>query len=117
MTRFLHWRKMTWTLALWSGLMAAWLVTTAFVNSDAAATCANDPEVGSGALEQQDCITAAGTGIDVGAPWIVALWLVGGGLLGILWFTSRPLWRQGHGMRLRRLASPLTLSEKRAARG
>jgi hypothetical protein len=115
MTRFLHWRKMTWTLVLWSGLMTAWLVATAFVSSDAAATCATAPGVTS-ALETQDCINAAGTGIDVGALWIVGLWLVGSGLLGLLWFTSRPLWRQGHGMRFRRLGSPLTLEEKRTAR-
>ena len=26
MTKFLHWRKMTWALVLWSVAMAAWLV-------------------------------------------------------------------------------------------
>jgi hypothetical protein len=26
MTRFLHWRKMTWALVLWSVAMATWLV-------------------------------------------------------------------------------------------
>ena len=93
MTRFLHWRKMTWTLGVWSALMAGWLVASAFVTSPAASGMMN----------------ASGA-------WIVAFWLVGVGLLGILWFTTRPLWRQGHGARFRRLSSPLTLVEKRAAR-
>ena len=26
MTNFLHWRKTTWALVLWSGLMATWIV-------------------------------------------------------------------------------------------
>jgi hypothetical protein len=55
--------------------------------------------------------------MNAGVAWIVALWLVGVGLLGVLWYATRPLWRQGHGARFRRLSSPLTLAEKRAARG
>jgi hypothetical protein len=94
MTRFLHWRKMTWTFAVWSALMAGWLVASAFVSSPAASGMMN----------------ASGA-------WIISLWLVGVGFLGILWFTTRPLGRQGHGARFRRLSSPLTLAEKRAARG
>ncbi len=29
MSRFLHWRKMTWALVLWSGYIATWMVVTA----------------------------------------------------------------------------------------
>ncbi len=28
MTNFLHWRKMTWALVLWSGYIATWAVVT-----------------------------------------------------------------------------------------
>ena len=28
MTSFLHWRKMTWALVLWSGYVATWAVMT-----------------------------------------------------------------------------------------
>jgi hypothetical protein len=94
MTRFLHWRKMTWTFAVLSALMAGWLVTSVFISSHAASGIMN-----------------------AGVAWIVALWLVGVGLLGVVWYATRPLWRQGHGARFRRLGSPLTLAEKRAARG
>jgi hypothetical protein len=45
-----------------------------------------------------------------GGPFVfvVALWAVGLVVLTTLWFMSRPLWRQGHGVRLRRLRSPGT---------
>ena len=29
MTNFLHWRKMTWTLVLWSAYIVVWAVITA----------------------------------------------------------------------------------------
>jgi hypothetical protein len=28
MTNFLHWRKMTWALVLWSGYIATWMLIT-----------------------------------------------------------------------------------------
>jgi hypothetical protein len=28
MTNFLHWRKMTWALVLWSGYLPAWMAVT-----------------------------------------------------------------------------------------
>ncbi len=33
--------------------------------------------------------------------------LVGAVVLSVVWFGTRPLWRQGHGIRFRRLQSPL----------
>ena len=35
-----------------------------------------------------------------------ALWMAGLVVLTVVWFMSRPLWRQGHGARIRRLRSP-----------
>jgi hypothetical protein len=37
---------------------------------------------------------------------ISALWLAGLLVMTVVWFMSRPLWRQGHGARVRRLRSP-----------
>jgi hypothetical protein len=71
MTRFLHWRKMTWAILLWSGAMLTWLAGT-------------EPGVALGAL----------------------LWFLGFVVLSLIWFMSRPLWRQGHGARFRRLRAP-----------
>jgi hypothetical protein len=70
MTRFLHWRKMTWTIVLWGVAMTAWLIV-------------------SGAV----------------VPSLL-MWSFGTVLLSGIWFVSRPLWRQGHGVRIRRLRSP-----------
>jgi hypothetical protein len=70
MTRFLHWRKMTWAILLGSVAMAAWMI-------------------GGGAV-----------------VLIAFLWSFGIAFLGLIWFQTRPLWRQGHGLRIRRLRSP-----------
>ena len=70
MTRFLHWRKMTWVILLWGVAMTAWLIV-------------------SGAV----------------VPSLL-MWSFGTVLLTLLWFLTRPLWRHGHGLRIRRLRSP-----------
>jgi hypothetical protein len=66
MTRFLHWRKMTWAILLWNAAMIVLLVSGGFV-----------------------------------LAFIV--WSLGLIALSSMWFGSRPLWRVGHGARLRRL--------------
>ena len=49
------------------------------------------------------------------SAWLIAggavmtsflLWSFGTVLLTLLWFITRPLWRQGHGVRIRRLRTP-----------
>jgi hypothetical protein len=104
MKRFLHWRKMTWVIAAWSGAMLAWLVTTVATARDVTADCAIDSTgVAASALTSRECLDAAGLGTGGSAMLISALWLLGvGGLTGV-WLLTRPLWRQGHGARLRRL--------------
>ena len=70
MTRFLHWRKMTWAILFWGVAMSAWLIAGGAVMTS------------------------------------FLLWSFGTVLLTLLWFMTRPLWRQGHGFRIRRLPSP-----------
>ena len=70
MTRFVHWRKMTWVILFWGVAMTAWLIA-------------------SGAV----------------VPSLL-MWSFGTVLLTMLWFLTRPLWRQGRGFRIRRLRSP-----------
>jgi hypothetical protein len=43
-----------------------------------------------------------------GGTTAIVTWLVGTALLSVVWFGTRPLWRQGHGVRFRRLRAPLT---------
>jgi hypothetical protein len=103
-TRFRHWRKMTWAIVLWSGAMAAWLAIGSLGTTDVAAACATDSAgVVASALTRQECINAAGMGEGARAIVLAGLWALGSVVLGVLWFLTRPLWRQGHGARLRRL--------------
>jgi hypothetical protein len=103
MTRFLHWRKMTWAIVVWSGAMLAWLIGS--VSSSSANDCTTDFGAASGFLTKQACLDASGGGIGVGVALISSLWFLGVVVLSLIWFMSRPLWRQGHGARLRRLQS------------
>lgn len=104
MKRFLHWRKMTWAFVVWTGLMGAWLVIGALTASNVALDCATDSAgVAASALTRQECIESAGLGSAGRAVVLGALWLVGLLVLTVIWFMTRPLWRQGHGARLRRL--------------
>jgi hypothetical protein len=68
MTRFLHWRKMTWLLLVWTLATAAVVLT-------------------------------------FGPAIAFFVWSLGFASLSVLWFMTRPLWRRGHGARLRRLRS------------
>jgi hypothetical protein len=63
MTNFLHWRKTTWALGIWSAVLAIWLV-------------------------------AGNANVFV----VVGLWLAGVAALGILWFSTQPLFRRGRGL-------------------
>jgi uncharacterized protein (DUF58 family) len=66
MTRFLHWRKMTWAILLWNVAMVVLVVSGGLVLA-------------------------------------FLVWTLGLIALSSIWFGSRPLWRVGHGARLRRL--------------
>jgi Zn-dependent protease with chaperone function len=66
MTRFLHWRKMTWVLLIWTVAMAAVALT-------------------------------------FGPAIAFFAWSLGFATLSVMWFMTRPLWRRGHGARLRPL--------------
>jgi hypothetical protein len=99
MTRFLHWRKMTWALLLWTAAMGVFAVRAARATA---------PECGAYGLKskyftREECLAATSAGIGV-VP-VTLIWVLGLAVLGALWFITRPLWRQGHGVRVRRLRS------------
>jgi hypothetical protein len=103
MTRFLHWRKMTWAIVLFNGAALAWLFVAVFF-SGAAAACVNDSAgVALNTITQRECVAASGGGIGIEAVFGGVFWLLANVALGVIWFSSRPLWRQGHGARFRRL--------------
>jgi hypothetical protein len=94
---------MTWAIALWIGAMVAWGIHAASTSSTVVADCAADPAVGKAFFSQQECVAHATIGIEFGVLPIAIVALAGLIVLGVLWFASRPLWRQGYGARLRRL--------------
>lgn len=101
MTNFLRWRKMTWTIVVWTGAMALLLARGALAS---APECATTFGPSSEFLTKQDCVSASGAG--QGALEIVLIsggWFIGLVALIAFWFFTRPLWRQGHGLRFRRL--------------
>ena len=102
MTRFLHWRKMTWAIVVWSGVALSWFVVSALVGRGAAAGCAVDSTgLATSPLTRQECIEAAAGGLKV--VIIPLVWLIGVAVLSYMWFETRALWRQGRGVRLRRM--------------
>ena len=103
MTRFLHWRKMTWAIVVWTGGAVSWLLASALIGRDAAAGCAVDSAgLATSALTRQECVAAAaGGGLRVIV--IPLVWLLGVAVLTFVWFETRALWRQGRGARLRRM--------------
>ncbi len=104
MKRFLQWRKMTWVIVIWGGAMLVWLVTRLSSATDAVAGCASDSAgVAASALTRQECLDAAGLGTSGSLVLVGAFWLFGTLALSLVWFMTRPLWRHGHGRRLRRL--------------
>jgi hypothetical protein len=103
MTNFLRWRKMTWVMAAWSGAILAVVLLTAIRREDVAAGCVTDSAgVALNEITKQNCLAAGGSFVTEGVL-LGGLWLFGVAVLSVIWFASRPLWRQGYGVRLRRL--------------
>lgn len=72
----LRWRKMTWVLLLFTGLMAVWIVS---------ATSQADCEKELSSASQSGC--EIGTGL--GVTFLFLLWFVGFLILSIVWLMSR----------------------------
>ena len=103
MTRFLHWRKMTWVIAVWSGALLGWLLFGVLRTTDIAAGCVTDSAgVALNEITKQNCLDVGGN-LVLKSVLLGGFWLVGVAVLSVIWFATRPLWRQGHGMRIRRL--------------
>ena len=72
-----NWRKMTWTILIWTVVMGVWIVGGGSAASSTPTS--NDAEaVG----------VAIGTGI--GVTMLFMLWFIGFIILALIWFMSRP---------------------------
>lgn len=84
------WRKMTWAIFVWTGLIVAWMIGGASAVSNEADKCATDPSVTSGILSKQDCIDATTAGGGIGIALIGFIGFVGFVALAIVWFMTKP---------------------------
>jgi hypothetical protein len=75
---------MTWTILLFTALMAAWAIGGA-ATADNAAQCANDTVLGA-----DTCTQARNAGTGIAVVLIFVLWFVGFIVLSLIWFMSRP---------------------------
>jgi hypothetical protein len=80
----LRWRKMTWAVLVFTGLMGAWAIAAVASNSD---NC-DEFAVGTASRSGCDAGTTVGTGIGVGL--LFCIWFLGFIILSIIWFMSRP---------------------------
>ena len=79
-----RWRKMTWTILLFTALMAAWAIGGA-ATADNAAQCANDTVLGA-----DTCTQARNAGTGIAVVLIFMLWFIGFIVLSLIWFMTRP---------------------------
>ncbi len=75
-----HWRKMSWVILIWNALMIAWLVA-ALTTAHNGSNC--------GTFDTQACHDAYNTGLAIGAGVLVAIWVVGDIILGIIWLVTK----------------------------
>jgi hypothetical protein len=80
----LRWRKMTWVVLIWTGLMFAWMIGGAASAQDSA-DCAS--EATQALRDACEAGTDIGTGLGVAALFF--LWFIGFLVLSIVWFMTR----------------------------
>jgi hypothetical protein len=81
-----RWRKMTWTIVIFSALMLLWVIVGAS-SANNAQHCANES---SQFLSQADCTSARDAGTAIGVGLLIFLWFLGFVVLSLIWFMTRP---------------------------
>jgi hypothetical protein len=76
-----RYRKSTWGLIIWTGLMAAWLIS-GMVNVSNNANCTGD--------YSSYCQAGTAIGAGIGIVFIGGLWFMGFIVGSIIWFASKP---------------------------
>lgn len=78
-----HWRKMTWVLIFWCGLIIAWAVGAA------GSTHCSD-QTGDQFLSRQDAQSACEAGTGVGVALILFVGFFGFVFFSLIWFMTKP---------------------------
>ncbi len=82
----LRWRKMTWAILIFSGLMLAWIVAGASTE-----VCG---DYAPGTADRESCELGEDIGTGIGVAALVFLWFLGFVVLSLVWFMTRPRHRQ-----------------------
>lgn len=78
-----HWRKMTWAVLIFNVLMLIWLIA-------GVASATHNPQCAHTAvLGAKACQNATDAGAGIGAGIVIALWVAGDVILGVLWLVTR----------------------------
>ena len=80
-----HWRKMTWALWIWSGLILVWAIGG---GASAANECAG--QTGDMFLSADEARSACEAGAGIGVAIILFIGFVGFVFLSLIWFMTRP---------------------------
>src|SRR5262245_64200173 len=75
----LKWRKMTWVIVMFSGLMLGWIIAAGVAR--ASKDCPQGDEL---------CINASDVGTAVGVGLIILFWFLGFVVLALVWLMTRP---------------------------
>jgi hypothetical protein len=77
---------MTWTILIFTGLMALWAIVGAG-GADNHQWCVDHPDK---YLSVKDCEAARNVGTGIGVVLIFLLWMIGFIILSMIWFMTRP---------------------------
>jgi hypothetical protein len=80
------WRKMTWVLVVWCGLILVWVASsTSSATHKTAAECAHP-----GLLTRKACEEANNAGTGIGIALIFFIGFFGFAFFSLIWFMTRP---------------------------
>jgi hypothetical protein len=84
-----RWRKMTWTIVIFSALMLLWAIVGAHdtTSQQSLSQCVAQNQ---GVLSAHDCKSLNGAGAAIGVGLLVGLWFMGFIVLSLVWFMTRP---------------------------
>jgi len=80
---FLHWRKMTWAIWIWSAVFIVWII--AAIATRTSKDCAPGDQL---------CTDASDTGTGIAVVLLMLLWFLGFVVLSLIWFMTRPKHRE-----------------------
>lgn len=90
--RLPHWRIFSWVIVAFNLLMLVWIIAGAATASSAAG-CGHAQAIAGIETAKQaasSCHAAADVGTAIGVAALIAVWVAGDIILGVLWLVTRP---------------------------